>query len=190
MPSPYKPSPLGYGTSPRASPFRRRDSTATQPSPTRQTTPLSSPVKLSIADTPASTKAENNTTPAPAPGSGSIQPTVTWAPKVPQAGSDVVTKVASPAWSTRTVQLPDTMAAQGNKLSQLQPSQVRNLRDGFQILDRDSDGVVSREDVADMLNQLGNVHVPPLALYLLQPSPLSTEEGRPRWLQFLGRSPC
>ena len=43
----------------------------------------------------------------------------------------------------------------GNALSQLQPAQVRTLRDGFQILDRDCDGVVNREDVADMLNQLG-----------------------------------
>lgn len=40
-------------------------------------------------------------------------------------------------------------------MSQLQPSQVRTLREGFQILDRDSDGVVVREDVIDMLNQLG-----------------------------------
>jgi len=29
------------------------------------------------------------------------------------------------------------------------------LREGFQILDRDSDGMVGREDVADMLTQLG-----------------------------------
>lgn len=43
----------------------------------------------------------------------------------------------------------------GNALSQLQPSQVRTLRDGFQILDRDCDGVVNREDVSDMLGQLG-----------------------------------
>lgn len=43
----------------------------------------------------------------------------------------------------------------GNALSQLQPAQVRTLRDSFQILDRDCDGVVNREDVADMLNQLG-----------------------------------
>lgn len=43
----------------------------------------------------------------------------------------------------------------GNALSQLQPSQVRTLREGFQILDRDSDGMVNKEDVADMLNQLG-----------------------------------
>lgn len=43
----------------------------------------------------------------------------------------------------------------GNALSQLQPAQVRTLREGFQILDRDSDGAVNRDDVADMLNQLG-----------------------------------
>lgn len=43
----------------------------------------------------------------------------------------------------------------GNALSQLQPAQVNSLRDGFQILDRDCDGVVNRDDVADMLNQLG-----------------------------------
>lgn len=43
----------------------------------------------------------------------------------------------------------------GNALSQLQPSQVRTMREAFQILDRDSDGSVNREDVVDMLNQLG-----------------------------------
>lgn len=42
-----------------------------------------------------------------------------------------------------------------NALSKLQPGQVRELREGFQILDRDSDGIVNREDVADMLTQLG-----------------------------------
>ncbi|KAL4726316.1 hypothetical protein ACLX1H_006996 [Fusarium chlamydosporum] len=43
----------------------------------------------------------------------------------------------------------------GNALSQLQATQVRTLRDAFQIMDRDCDGVVNREDVTDMLNQLG-----------------------------------
>jgi Ca2+-binding EF-hand superfamily protein len=43
----------------------------------------------------------------------------------------------------------------GNALSKLQSAQVRTLRDGFQILDRDCDGVVNRDDVTDMLNQLG-----------------------------------
>lgn len=44
----------------------------------------------------------------------------------------------------------------GNALSQLQPAQVRTLRDSFQILDRDCDGVINREDVAEMLQQLGS----------------------------------
>jgi Ca2+-binding EF-hand superfamily protein len=46
----------------------------------------------------------------------------------------------------------------GDALSKLQPAQVRELREGFQILDRDSDGVVNREDVADILAQLGISH--------------------------------
>lgn len=54
----------------------------------------------------------------------------------------------------------------GNALSQLQPAQVRVLRDGFQIMDRDSDGVVNREDVVDMLTQLGALHVDSISAYL------------------------
>lgn len=45
--------------------------------------------------------------------------------------------------------------ADNNALSRLQPAQVRELREGFQLLDRDSDGLVGREDVVDMLTQLG-----------------------------------
>jgi len=48
-----------------------------------------------------------------------------------------------------------SMPAAGNAVSQLPVSQVRTLREGFQILDRDSDGVANRDDVADMLTQLG-----------------------------------
>jgi len=42
-----------------------------------------------------------------------------------------------------------------NALSKLQHAQVRELREGFQILDRDNDGQIGREDVTDMLTQLG-----------------------------------
>ena len=59
----------------------------------------------------------------------------------PSRGGDVLTTSQS--------------AAENNTLSKLQPAQVRELRDGFQLLDRDSDGQVSRDDVADMLAQLG-----------------------------------
>jgi Ca2+-binding EF-hand superfamily protein len=50
---------------------------------------------------------------------------------------------------------PKSNIGSGNALTQLQPTQVRTLREGFQILDRDSDGIVNRDDVADMLAQLG-----------------------------------
>lgn len=64
--------------------------------------------------------------------------------------------LASPVHiASSRAQPPLQSTSQGNALSQLQPAQVRVLRDGFQILDRDSDGIVNREDVADMLNQLG-----------------------------------
>ncbi|KAI4599664.1 hypothetical protein LQW54_001290 [Pestalotiopsis sp. IQ-011] len=62
----------------------------------------------------------------------------------PRLGSPVSLRSQAPA-----------PAAGGNALSQLQPQQLRVLRDGFQILDRDSDGSVNREDVADMMTQLG-----------------------------------
>ena len=61
------------------------------------------------------------------------------------------TKPAAPPTSA----LKSPTMGHGNALSQLQPSQMRMIREGFQILDRDSDGSVNRDDVADMLNQLG-----------------------------------
>jgi len=64
--------------------------------------------------------------------------------------------MASPQRPESIPRAPPTKAlSNGNALSQLLPAQVRTLRDGFQILDRDCDGVVNREDVADMLSQLG-----------------------------------
>ena len=40
-------------------------------------------------------------------------------------------------------------------LSRLPQAQVREMREAFQILDRDSDGQVNRDDVVDMLGSLG-----------------------------------
>ena len=47
------------------------------------------------------------------------------------------------------------MALGGDALARLPPAQVREMREGFQILDRDNDGQVNREDVVDMLTNLG-----------------------------------
>ena len=45
--------------------------------------------------------------------------------------------------------------ANADALAKLPPAQVREMREAFQILDRDSDGHVNREDVVDMLTNLG-----------------------------------
>ena len=50
------------------------------------------------------------------------------------------------------------MALGGDALAKLPPAQVREMREGFQILDRDNDGQVNREDVVDMLTNLGRFH--------------------------------
>ncbi|KAI2630778.1 EF-hand [Hypoxylon sp. NC1633] len=146
MPTGYKPSPLGYG-SPRSSPFRRPESPAS-PSGPRYTTPTPSPTKPGSLHTP-SRFAATVESPISSPESQT--------PRRYNQPSDMPPSqsLASPAHISSRVPPPLHSAAQGNALSQLQPAQVRVLRDGFQILDRDSDGVVNREDVADMLGQLG-----------------------------------
>lgn len=54
-----------------------------------------------------------------------------------------------------------------NAMSKLQPAQIRELREGFSVLDRDSDGQVGREDVADMLTQLGMLFLQSNSLVLI-----------------------
>ncbi|KAK1750695.1 hypothetical protein QBC47DRAFT_393278 [Echria macrotheca] len=142
LPTAYKPSPLGYG-SPRSSPFRRPESPAS-PSPLRQTTPSASPSKPGLANAGSRFGAANLTSPA----------SDSWTPRGNSVVDEQHTSHTSQPRGLPRTQVPKTMA-NGNALSQLQPSQVRTLREGFQILDRDSDGIVNREDVADMLNQLG-----------------------------------
>ncbi|KAH7162339.1 hypothetical protein B0J13DRAFT_6890 [Dactylonectria estremocensis] len=144
VPTSYKPSPLGYGSSPtRSSPFRRPESPAS-PSPLRHTTPTGSPTKAGPFGGSTSRFARP-TTPT------STQPS--WTPK---AKTPEVDMVSSPPRMATVARTPvSNSLGHGTALSQLQPTQVRTLRDGFQILDRDCDGFVNREDVADMLSQLG-----------------------------------
>lgn len=44
---------------------------------------------------------------------------------------------------------------ENDSLSRLPPAQLREMREAFQVLDRDNDGIVNREDVADVLRNLG-----------------------------------
>lgn len=171
MPAPYKPSPLSYGSQrERSSPFRRPESPATASSP-RQTTPspTKQPVSSRFASTTPTQESENRT-PRARFGSSAAVPVAETSSSSQLLGSPAhITASSSPSRplptpmaSSTTTSHPQSLG-HGNALSQLQPAQVRVLRDSFQILDRDGDGSVNREDVADMLGQLGN----PALLYPL-----------------------
>ena len=140
MPSSYKPSPLSFG-SPRTSPFRRPESPAS-PSLPKIHSPNLSPSKLQTAATPIS-------------DNGS------WTPRGLSPGIPQLEPPASPTCTARTVSTQSNltarpMATSGDLLAKLPPTQVREMREGFQILDRDNDGQVNRDDVADMLTNLGS----------------------------------
>ncbi|TQN74907.1 Myosin regulatory light chain 1 [Colletotrichum shisoi] len=143
MPAGYKPSPLGPHGSPRSSPFRRPESPASPSAvrqPSTQVTPFGSPTKASYATNNG--RFGNPTT-----------PTNTADSRTPRVRTPTAeTTMASP--QPLRPGLKKTIS-HGNALSHLQPAQVRQLREGFEVLDRDSDGIINREDVADMLNQLG-----------------------------------
>ena len=47
------------------------------------------------------------------------------------------------------------MAASSDAAAQLTPAQLREIREAFQVLDRDNDGSVDKEDVADVLVNIG-----------------------------------
>lgn len=120
------------------------------PSPLRQTTPTPSPSKsMAAATTPS--RLANASTPT--------EDTSSWTPR----GLTPVTRQREPSptrGANTNVDDGDLMSAtrktaDNNALSKLQPAQVRELREGFQTLDRDGDGRIGREDVADMLSQLG-----------------------------------
>jgi len=148
MSSTYKPSPLSFG-SPRSSPFRRPESPASPSNMIRATTPTTSPTK---AHTPIQSPSKLHSSNTPTSNEG------TWTPR---ALTPSITQREPPASPTRGANAPNggsmmiVRGGNGDALAKLQPAQVREMREGFQILDRDSDGQVTRDDVLDMLTNLG-----------------------------------
>lgn len=143
--TPYKPSPLSFG-SPRASPFRRPESPSS-PSPLRNsTTPTMSPTKT--MGTPSKLKGSS-------PGSENGNWSPRGLPSTPREPAPSPTRGANRSTSPGSMLSISRDTNDCNALSQLQPNQVRELRESFQILDRDSNGIIEREDVAEMLTQLG-----------------------------------
>lgn len=179
MSTSYKPSPLSYG-SPRSSPFRRPESPAS-PSPLRQSTPnpnsssnqnYQSPARAGVNPTSTTTpsKLANSSTPKAAETNLEAELDAemkSWTPRATTLGRRE--REPSPTRGARSGSFGPMLGAaspssrgQGgarvvdnNAISKLAPAQVRELREGFQTLDRDSDGQVGREDVAEMLTQLG-----------------------------------
>ncbi|KAF3901679.1 Calmodulin [Orbilia brochopaga] len=49
-----------------------------------------------------------------------------------------------------------------NAMNQLTQPQIQELRESFQVLDKDGDGVISKDDLAAMLNSLGQEPTPTL----------------------------
>lgn len=139
----------GPGT-PRSSPFRRPDPPSS-PSTLRQTTPSASPLRTAQPNNNSRFVAGGS----PSTPTGTAESLTPKARLTPQPGDDMFGSPRQRAPPVSTASTAPITGSHGNALSQLQPAQVRTLREGFQILDRDSDGVVNREDVTDMLNQLG-----------------------------------
>lgn len=148
MSSTYKPSPLSFG-SPRSSPFRRPESpvsplgtiraTTPTPSPTKAHTPITSPSKLQNSSTP--TSHDGIWTPT------GLTPSITHRepPTPPTRGT----------YAANGGSMTTARGSNGDALARLPPAQVKEMREGFQILDRDGDGQVTRDDVVDMLSHLG-----------------------------------
>ncbi|KAL8750477.1 MAG: hypothetical protein Q9184_006414 [Pyrenodesmia sp. 2 TL-2023] len=173
MASAYKPSPLSFG-SPRTSPFRRPESpspsspastirpstptssharpTTPTTSPTKPHTPLQvSPSKLHTVTTPTiddddvEDEEESHTV-------RNLTPSLT-------KRESYLTPSTSPSRTPTTLSdrpgIMNRMALGADALAKLPPAQVREMREGFQVLDRDNDGMVTKEDVVDMLTNLG-----------------------------------
>ncbi|KAL8943601.1 MAG: hypothetical protein Q9216_000966 [Gyalolechia sp. 2 TL-2023] len=169
MPPTYKPSPLSFG-SPRTSPFRRPESpspsspasTIRPSTPTttaRPTTPTTSPTK---PHTPTQSPSKLNTVTTPIVNDDDDdeeQDTRTIRNLTPSLTKRGSFASASPTRSSTPLPnksaIMNRMALGGDALAQLPPARVREMREGFQILDRDNDGIVNREDVVDILTNLG-----------------------------------
>lgn len=63
----------------------------------------------------------------------------------------------SPIAKSRTA---DFTGLAGDAAGKLLPHQVREIREAFQVLDRDNDGLVNKDDVIDVLTTLGRIAPP------------------------------
>lgn len=112
-----------------------------KPSPLSQSTPSrASPFRRPespMTTSPATVRPADSVTARASPASPS-----TWAARSPNARPSAPATVQSRAGGT-------------DPLSRLHPAQLREMRESFQTLDRDNDGSVHKDDVKEMLDQIG-----------------------------------
>ena len=184
-PANYKPSPLSFGSpraSPFRRPESPSSpSTTIRPTtPTHTSTKPTTPSKLREASAPPSSdtawtpRGQNllSVTPREAPTSptrygGGAGDSGTASPSSGAVAAALVatgqkegnllpyTRENGNERVLKDVNLPAPRKGNNDALSRLPPAQVREMREAYQILDRDNDGQVSREDVADILGSLG-----------------------------------
>lgn len=165
--SPASPSPSFRPTTPTVSPTKVPHTPLSSPtkaphtplfSPTKPFSPLSSPSKLHSTTTPFE---KSSVVTAPTTPLTSRSGNSSWTPRGGDAlrNSSPTRAVAAenPAISILSGggRLLSSVLDSGDVLAKLPAGQVREMREGFQILDRDNDGRVTREDLVDMLSNLG-----------------------------------
>ena len=150
----FKPSPLSFG-SPRASPFRRPSTPNSPPSaravtpgssPSRGFTPMQSPSKLNQSYTVEEGESVSpRHDPIPQPKfTRELPPSPTKGAQSPGHSSPILVNRTN-----------GMLNASPDAASKLPANQVREIREAFQVLDRDNDGLVNKDDVADVLTNLG-----------------------------------
>ncbi|OXV09504.1 hypothetical protein Egran_02741 [Elaphomyces granulatus] len=170
--APYKPSPLSFGSQ-RASPFRRQSSPVSPPTTLRPNTPGSSPGK---GHTPVQSPSKLNQSytaededvlvgeDAPIAAPKFREP-----PSSPTRGANSRGSFSMTGFHSSRPMLVDSDA-----LTRLPPAQLREMREAFQVLDRDNDGSVNRDDVADVLSNLGQDSSPSATLPYFLPGTSQT----------------
>ncbi|KAL4984076.1 hypothetical protein BDW68DRAFT_167713 [Aspergillus falconensis] len=154
--APFRPSPLSFN-SPRASPFRRPSTPNSPPAQARPTTPGSSPSRgltpvVSPSKLNQSYTVEDHPDASPKSRELVPQPRFTTDPlSSPSRRASALD--SSP--SSMEAKATSMMAATSDAAARLAPAQLREIREAFQVLDRDNDGFVDKDDVADVLSNVG-----------------------------------
>ncbi|EDN08259.1 conserved hypothetical protein [Histoplasma mississippiense (nom. inval.)] len=160
--TPYKPSPLSFG-SPRTSPFRRPSVSASPNTVIRPNTPGSPSSKgPTPIQSPSKLKQSHVADDGSIFSDSQFSPFVPGRREVPVSPTRVSHGQNESTASMMGSKLADRLATYGDTLSRLPQAQLREMREAFQVLDRDNDGQVNREDVADiLLNLATSQYFPP-----------------------------